>query len=158
VGKILEDTLRYLDVEPQYTEEEKQTLDVFVPDVKGLSRDNAAKNLRNENLNYRIIGEGETVKEQMPKPGSNLSAGSVVILYTEDSTSSKVTVPDVTNLTLSEVQSILTDCRLNLSAAGAAATGNISSLTVASGQTPDPGTEVDEGSIIEVEFRYLDVD
>ncbi|MBE7021648.1 MAG: PASTA domain-containing protein [Ruminococcaceae bacterium] len=158
VGKILEDTLRYLDVEPQYTEEEKQNLDVFVPDVKGLSRDNAIKNLTNENLNYRIAGNGETVKEQMPKPGSSLAAGSVVILYTEDSTSNKVTVPDVSNLSLSEVQSRLAEHRLNLIVSGAATTGNASHLTIADGQYPEAGAQVDEGSIIEVEFRYLDVD
>ncbi|MBE7010682.1 MAG: stage V sporulation protein D [Ruminococcaceae bacterium] len=158
VGKILEDTLRYMDVEPQYTEEEKQNLDVSVPNVKGLSRSNAIKNLTNEQLNYRIVGNGETIKEQMPKAGSTISGGSIVILYTEDSTSNYVTVPDVTNLSVGEVQSILAEHRLNLSIAGAAATGNAGNMTVSDSQSPDPGTEVEEGTIIEVQFRYLDVD
>ncbi len=158
VGKILEDTLRYMGVEPQYTEEEKQNLDVNVPNVKGLSRSNAIKNLSSEQLNYRIIGNGETIKEQMPKPGSSLSGGSIVILYTEDSTSNYVTVPDLSNLSLSEVQSILAQHRLNLSIGGAATTGNTTNRIVSSGQAPDPGTEVEEGSIVEVIFRYLDVD
>ncbi|MBR6729222.1 MAG: PASTA domain-containing protein, partial [Clostridia bacterium] len=156
--KIMEDTLRYLDIEPQYSEEEKQSLDVFVPDVKGLSKENAIKNLTSESLNYRIVGNGQTVKDQMPTPGSTLSANSVVIIYTEDSTTSKVAVPDVTNLSLSEVQARLSDNRLNLAIAGAAATGNTSYRTVASSQTPAPGAEVDEGTIVEVEFRFLDVD
>ncbi|MGN1059353.1 MAG: penicillin-binding transpeptidase domain-containing protein, partial [Clostridia bacterium] len=158
VAKILEDTLRYMGVEPQYTEEEKESLEVYVPDVKGLSRDNAIKNLKNEDLNYRIVGEGETVKNQTPKTGSMLSAGSVVILYTEDSTSQKVTVPDVTNLSLAEAQARLAEHRLNMAVTGAGATGNSSNLTVANSQTPPAGAEVDEGAVIEVEFRYLDVD
>lgn len=158
VAKILEDTLRYMGVESQYTEEEKETLEVYVPDVKGLSRDNAIKNLKNEDLNYRIVGDGETVKNQTPKTGSMLSAGSVVILYTEDSSSQKVTVPDVTNLSLSEARARLAENRLNMAVTGAGATGNSSNLTVANSQMPPAGTEVDEGAVIEVEFRYLDVD
>ncbi len=158
VGKILEDTLRYMGVEPQYTEEEKQTLEVFVPDVKGLSVENAAKNLKSENLNYRIVGEGATILSQMPKTGSSLPMNSVVILYTEENMTNAVTVPDVTNLSLSEAQDVLAGCRLNMNVTGAGATGNSSNLTVANSQYPLPGETVEEGAIIEVEFRYLDVD
>ncbi len=158
VGKILEDTLRYLGIEPQYTEEEKQSLEVYVPDVKGLSTENATKNLKNENLSYRIVGEGTTVLSQMPKTGSSLAAGSVVILYTEENISEVVTVPDVSDLSLSEARSILAECRLNMTVTGAGATGQSSNLTVANSQYPEAGTVVDEGTIVEVEFRYLDVD
>ena len=158
VAKILEDTLRYMGVEPQYTEEEKQSLDVYVPDVKGLSLDNAKKNLTSENLNYRIVGDGETVKSQVPKTGATLAAGSVVILYTEENATQKVTVPDVTNLSLSEVQARLAEHRLNLSISGAGSAGKSSNMTIAGGQTPEAGTEVEEGTIVDVEFRYLDVD
>ena len=158
VGKILEDTLRYLGVEPQYTEEEKQTLDVYVPDVKGLSTDNAIKNLKNEGLTYRIVGNGSTVLNQTPKTGSTLPTGSVVILYTQENATQKVTVPDVTNLSLSEAQARLAEHRLNMNVTGAGATGNSSNLTIANSQYPAPGAQVEEGSVVDVEFRYLDVD
>ncbi len=158
VGKILEDTLRYLGIEPQYTEEEKQTLDVFVPDVKGLSTENAIKNLKNESLTYRIVGSGSTVLSQTPKTGSTLPANSVVILYTDDKTVNTVTVPDVTNLSLAEAQARLAEHRLNMNVTGAGATGNSSNMTVANSQYPAPGAQVEEGSVVEVEFRYLDVD
>ena len=84
VGKIMEDTLRYLGVEQQFTEEEKESIDSFVPDVKGLNVENARKRLSAESLKYTVVGNGETVKDQMPKVGANLSANSVVILYTEE--------------------------------------------------------------------------
>ncbi|MBR7163541.1 MAG: PASTA domain-containing protein [Clostridia bacterium] len=158
VGKILEDTLRYMGVEPQYTEEEKQNLEVFVPDVKGLSKDNAIKNLKNENLTYRIIGNGSTVLSQMPKTGSTLPTGSVVILYTEENATQVSIVPDVRNLSLSEAQARLAENRLNMNITGAGATGNSSNLTVANSQYPLPGAQVEEGTVVEVEFRYLDVD
>ncbi len=158
VAKIMEDSLRYLGIEPQYTEEEKQTLDVYVPDVKGLSTQNAIKNLSNEGLSYRIAGNGATVISQTPKTGSSLPAGSVVILYTEENVSRSVTVPDVTGLSLSEAQARLSEHRLNMNVTGAGATGNSSNLTIANSQYPLAGATVEEGSIIEVEFRYLDVD
>ncbi|MBE7048208.1 MAG: PASTA domain-containing protein [Ruminococcaceae bacterium] len=158
VAKILEDTLRYMGIEPQYTEEEKENLDVLVPNVKGLSRNNAAKNLTNEDLNYKIVGNGETIKTQTPVAGSMLSAGSVVILYTEDDAFQMVTVPDVTNLSLSEAQARLSQARLNMNVTGAGATGNSSNLIVADGQSPPAGTQVQEGTVIEVTFKYLDVD
>ncbi len=158
VGKILEDTLRYMGVEPQYTEEEKEHLEVHVPDVKGLSTENAIKNLKNEGLTYRIVGNGSTVKNQTPKTGSMLALNSVVILYTEDNVSKKVIVPDVTNLSMSAAQARLAEHRLNMTVTGAGATGNSSNLTVANSQSPAAGTEIEEGSAVEVEFRYLDVD
>ncbi len=158
VAKILEDTLRYMGIEPQYTEEEKQNLDVYVPDLKGLSKNNAIKNLTSEGFNYRIVGNDETVKNQTPKAGALLPNGSVVIVYTEDNAAQKVIVPDVTNLSISQAQARLAEHRLNMSVTGAGATGNSSNLTLANSQIPPAGTEVDEGAIIEVEFRYLDVD
>ena len=157
-GKILEDTLRYMGVEPQYTEEEKQNLEVYVPDVKGLSIDNATKNLRNESLTYRIVGNGSTVLNQTPKTGSTLPSGSVVILYTEENVKQATIVPDVRNLSLPEAQNLLVEHRLNMNITGAGATGNSSNLTVANSQYPLPGAQVEEGTVVEVEFRYLDVD
>lgn len=158
VAKILEDTLRYMGLEPQYTEEEKQTLEVVVPNVRGLSKNNAIKNLTSENLRYRIAGSGETVKDQMPKAGSAIAVNSVVILYTDDNVSKKVVVPDVTNLSLSQAQARLAERGLNLAVTGAGSTGHSSNLTTANSQNPPAGSEVTEGAIIEVEFRYLSVD
>ena len=129
-----------------------------MPDVKGLSTENAIKNLKNEGLTYRIVGNGSTVKNQTPKTGSMLALNSVVILYTEDNTSKKVVVPDVTNLSMSAAQARLAEHRLNMTVTGAGATGNSSNMTVANSQSPAAGTEIDEGSAVQVEFRYLDVD
>ena len=158
VAKILEDTLRYMGIEPQYTEEENQNLDIYVPDLKGLSKNNAIKSLTSEGFNYRIVGSGETVKNQTPKAGALLPNGSVVIVYTEENASQKVIVPDVTNLSISQAQARLAEHRLNMSVTGAGATGNSSNLTLANSQIPAACSEVDEGTIVEVEFRYVDVD
>ena len=158
VGKIMEDTLRYLKVEPQYTEEEKENMDVYVPDVKGLAKDKAIKDITAENLKYTVVGNGDTVKDQMPKVGATLSANSTVILYTEDTQGQTVTVPDVSNLSLTEVQARLAEHKLNLNVTSAGATGSTSKRTIAIRQDPPEGTQVEAGSVVRVEFRFLDVD
>ncbi len=159
VGKILEDTLKYLGIEPQYTTEEKTTIDISVPDVEGLDVSIAKKKLTDMGLKYTIIGGGEKVVNQMPASNATLNAGSVVVLYTESTTTEeKVTVPDVKNKSLARVKSILSSAGLNLSIVGAGATGSDSDRTVAEKQTPEAGASVARGSIIEVEFRFLDVE
>ncbi|MBE7039469.1 MAG: stage V sporulation protein D [Ruminococcaceae bacterium] len=158
VGRILEDTLNYLNVEPQYTEQERQSLDIFVPDTKGLSQANAIKNLTSEGLKYTVVGSGETVINQMPKGGSMVPGGSVVVLYTEDVATRKVIVPDVTNMSVSQARAKLAESRLNINISGVTGGSNSSTPNISVKQSIMPGVTVEEGTIVEVEFRYLNMD
>ena len=158
VGRILEDTLKYLGVEPQYTETEKTTIDVDVPDVTELELAVAKKRLNDMGLKYTIIGGGEKVIRQMPMENATVNSGSVVVLYTEDMESELVTVPDVTGKSLARVKSTLTSSGLNLSIVGAGATGSTSESTIAEGQTPQAGEQVPQGTVVKVEFRFQDVE
>jgi len=158
VGKILEDTLKYLGIEPQYTENEITTIDVSVPDVTGLEVAVAKKKLADLSLKYTIIGGGEKVVRQTPIGNSTVNSGSVVVLYTEDTQNKMVTVPDLTGKALPRVRSILSSNGLNLSIVGAGATGSESDRTIAERQTPEAGTEVPQGTIVQVEFRFKDVE
>lgn len=158
VGRILEDTLKYLGVEPQYTENEKTTIDVDVPDVTELEIAVAKKRLNDMGLKYTIIGGGEKVVRQMPMENATVNSGSVVVLYTEDVESALVTVPDVSGKPLARVKSILTSAGLNLSIVGAGATGSTSESTIAESQTPAAGQQVPQGTVIKVEFRFQDVE
>ena len=158
VGKILEDTLNYMGVEPQYTEEEKTTIDVGVPEVSNLEIAAAKKKLSDMGLKYTIIGGGDKVIRQMPASSAIVNSGSVVVLYTEDVENNMVTVPNVTGKYLSQVKSSLSSHGLNLSIVGAGATGSASERTVAAIQTPAAGTQVPQGSVIKVEFRFKDVE
>ncbi|MBO5733359.1 MAG: PASTA domain-containing protein [Clostridia bacterium] len=158
VGKILEDTLNYLGVEPQYTEEEKTTIDVGVPEVTGMELIAAKKKLSDMGLKYTIIGGGENVVRQMPASSAIVNSGSVVVLYTDNSENRMVTVPDVTGKSLSVVKSKLSSNGLNLSIVGAGATGSSSERTVAASQMPAAGAEVPQGTVVKVEFRFKDVE
>ena len=159
VGKIMEDTLKYLGVEPQYTTEEKTQIDVSVPNVVGLDLATAKKKIADMGLKHTTVGGGDIVTAQMPSSNATVNAGSVVVLYTAGTEETKtVTVPDVTGKTLSQVRSILTAQGLNLSIVGAGATGSDSDRTIAESQKPAAGTAVARGGIVEVEFRFLDVE
>ncbi len=158
VRNIMEDTLRYLEIEPQYTAEEAALLDVYVPSVKGLGLAEAKQKITDESLKYQIVGSGETVKDQMPKMGANLPANSTVILYTEDSQETTVTVPSVINMSVSSATRELADSRLNISLAGVGSSGKNTSRTYASKQEPAAGATVPIGTVVTVEFAYQSED
>lgn len=158
VGKILEDTLKYLGVEPQYTEEEKTSIDVGVPEVGELEIAVAKRKLNEMGLKYTVIGGGEKVVRQVPASGAVVNSGSVIVLYTENVENKMVVVPDLVGKSLTRVKSMLSSSGLNLSIVGAGATGSSSERTVAASQTPSAGESVPQGTVIKVEFRFKDVE
>ena len=90
VKSILSDSLRYLDVKPQYTEEEAKLLmkdKVIVPEVRNISLREAKKVLTQSKLRYRLEEEqGEPtddslIIDQTPRADSKVDEGTIVILY-----------------------------------------------------------------------------
>ncbi|MBR6113809.1 MAG: PASTA domain-containing protein [Oscillospiraceae bacterium] len=105
VGKIMADVLPCLGVEPRYTAAESRYLDRPVPEVTGMTLTGAKKTLKDAGLNVRIVGEGDTVTDQLPGAGTAVAAGSAVILYAgtapgEDT----VTMPELTGLTYAQAR------------------------------------------------------
>ena len=108
-GKLIEDVLNYLQVERKYTEEDLKTMtkEVFVPDVRKKTVDEAVKILRDSGLEYKIEGNGNNknaiVVEQTPKPDASIPQKSVVILYTyKPEQEVAVKMPDIMKKTISE--------------------------------------------------------
>ncbi len=81
VGKMFADILPYLGVEPQYTESEYQNMDKSVPNITGLSVEQAQRALVSAGLGYRVIGSGDTVTGQLPAANAVVAANSEVIIY-----------------------------------------------------------------------------
>ena len=84
VGKIMEDSLRVMDVEPRKNQIEKEKkwndpIMVEVPDFIGMTR----KDLQTQLLNMKIdiAGEGDEVIKQAPEPGVKLKEGSTIRIY-----------------------------------------------------------------------------
>lgn len=145
---MAQDILYYMDVRPQTDGENSVPVPMeTVPNLVGLSSGEALEVLRDTGLNIRIDGQSGKILEQTPKPGSRVTTGSTVIVYLgveRVDSNEPVAVPNVVGLSLR-------DASIQLSAAGLQihATGS----GVAASQTPLPGTVVQPGSIVTVEFR-----
>jgi len=153
VGNIVNDTLRHLGVQPQYTQEEMSGGEVLMPSVKGMKIDEATKTVNESGLKYHVVGDGDTVIDQTPKAGVGLSNGAVGVLYTQEGASQKVIVPDLTDMSSVDCNIVLTNAGLNFKVSGPGK-ADTSGITKAVSQEPAPGTEVEAGSIVLVQFRY----
>lgn len=84
VGKIIDDSMRVLEVEPrkQQMEKEMTWLDtplVEVPDLKGMTREEIYQKFYN--LKLEVEGEGKVVIHQSPEPGKKVKEGSSIRIY-----------------------------------------------------------------------------
>jgi len=155
-GKIIEDTLEYLQVERRYTEKDMEEIreEVYVPDVRNKTVSEAIKTLADRDLRYRIEGDKENkeaiVVEQTPKPDASIQKKSVIVLYTyKPEEEVMVKVPDVLNMSVPDATEILRQAGLNIKVVGSG---------TAYRQSVVPGEEVTAGAVIEVEFKYLEVE
>lgn len=85
---ILEDTLRYMDLQPKLTKEEKEELNkdqVTVPDLVGEGLEEAIGILGGLSLNYEASGgtqdEDFIIQDQYPKAGEKIDKEGTVYLY-----------------------------------------------------------------------------
>ena len=151
---IFDNVLRYMNIEPQYTEEELATLENTVPNVEGMSKADAINKFSGSNLRYNIVGKGSTVVSQVPKGGSSLPDGSTVVLYTEEQGSTQVSVPHVIGMTASAANVALTNAGLNLKQVNE--NNSERGTATVNKQTPEAGTMVEKGSVVSVQFSYSD--
>lgn len=154
VGAILADTLPYLGIEPKYTAEELAELDVNMPNVTGIIAHDAQSQLRNMGLESRVIGDGANIVAQVPTEGAAVPKGSTVLLYTEGAQmEAQVAVPDVIGRPGLEANQTIVNAGLNIKLTGADIDGE---SVVAYHQSPEPGTMVDKGTVVTVEFINAD--
>ena len=152
VSSVLTEVLPYL----QIPRNDDGTLDsVTIADYRKMSVNTVKKTLENMKLQCEIVGDGDTVTEQMPRFGSTLTEGGKVILYTGESTGNTATVPDLFGYSPTAATSKLESKGLNILVAGSYST-SIDGTPVAVSQSVEPGTEVPEGTVVEVEFRYYE--
>lgn len=148
VGKMMADILPYLGVEPEYSDSELAAADRTVPEVSGMSLTEARSALTEAGLNCRVIGEGDTVTDQLPRAGAVIASGSEVLLYAGQSPSPvEETMPDLRGLSYEAAIEKLRGLGLYVTA-GNGVTDAQSELI--SGQSIAPGESVEHGTVIEV--------
>ena len=148
-GELLPDILDYLGVAKQYTDEEKATMDMTVPNVVGMTLADATAKIQANGLEVRTVGEGNTVTDQTPIGGVAIPGGSQVILYLgAEKPTDKVTVPNVAGMNREQAQTALENAGLYLKSTGL----TVGSDVKAESQSIAEGTEVERGTVVEVHF------
>jgi stage V sporulation protein D (sporulation-specific penicillin-binding protein) len=148
-AEVAEATLNYLNVDPQYTAKELADLGEETPPVTGLSLSKAREAL--SGFTIKTIGEGNTVISQMPAAGQLIPKNGVVVLYTDKtSEKKKVTVPELTNLSVSAANQKALEYGLNPKIFGNSLTMGES---VSYKQSEEAGSQVDEGTVVTIYFK-----
>ncbi|NLW55396.1 MAG: PASTA domain-containing protein [Firmicutes bacterium] len=149
---IVGETLKYLGVKPQRKgegmEQPSGESSVVVPNILRLPRAEALRILGQTNLTYRELGTGEYVIAQSPKAGVTVKPKTTILLYYDEASRyrkelSTVLVPDLTGLSLPEVEKRLTEMGLQLATNGSG---------IAMRQNPAPGSRLTIGATVTVYF------
>ena len=148
VGAMMADILPYLGVRPSLSGEEASRQDTAMPQLVGLSLEEAGQRLREAGLRYRSIGEGKTVTAQLPAALWQIARGTETILYLgEEISTEKESVPNLAGMRYNEARDTLSYYGLFLH--------TLTTLTDeqnahVSTQSIRPGTAVSHGTVIEV--------
>ena len=150
-AQVVEQTLEYMGVERQYTEDELELLDTLTPNLIGGEVQTVVEELENDGFEVRVVGEGDVVVSQMPAYNQTIPQNGIIVLYTEqDAVRETVVVPDLTQMTLTMANRYALSSGLNIRISGNALNeGELISYS----QSIEPGTEVEYGTTITVYFK-----
>ena len=150
VGKMMSEILPYLSVSPEYTEEEAKELESTTPNVTGKTLKDAKAAISDAELEYTVIGEGDTVLKQMPSANSTIPNGGTVVLYTDDSEQKKTAVvPDFNGMTISQANEAAENAGINIIISGS------KNNATAYDQSVEKDKEVERGTVVTVSFREI---
>ena len=150
VRDIFLDILPYLGVEPDYGSEDIRGVNFTVPDVIGMDETEAGELLAEKTITYRVVGTGSVVTDQLPVAGSQVPGHSQILLYMgAEKQATRVEVPDFIGCSVADVNYLASNAGLYVQAKG---TDRTDVYVLAAYQDIDPGTEVDRGTTITVEF------
>lgn len=147
VGNMFADILPYMGIEPEKAEDEEG--DVSAPMLIEQSLDEAADILEDMELDYRTIGQGDTVTGQLPVAGESIAKGSRVILYLGGAQVSPnmETVPNLAGLSYESARDLLSGLGLFISTRSPVSG---SAQQVVGSQSLAAGTRADHGCVVEV--------
>ena len=150
-SSIMSEVLPYLGIEPEYTAEELAGADTTVPNVVGMTLEDAKTRLSNAGFACTTVGDGTTVTDQTPAGGAIVPNNASIILYLgAEKPDTPCTVPNVVGKSASEANKALTNAGLIMRASGAttSSSGNVHAIT----QDVSAGTQVPAGTVVTVQF------
>ncbi len=144
--RIFIDVLNYLQIPPAEQSPLPPASLVEVPDLQGLTVDEAAEMVDLGGLLLRIVGKGQYIVNQTPKAGAMVSRQTQVVVYlgSGDSDSDQaISIPDLRGFTIREASEVLSWLGLRLEVEGSG---------IAISQQPEAGREVKSGTAVKVVF------
>ena len=148
---ILENVLQYLNIEPQYTEQELAKLEVTAKNVVGMNVQEARTTLQADGFSVKVKGDGDSVIAQIPGGGQSVPQNGAIILYTsEEAKSETLEMPDLLGLTVNQATAKALAAGINIRIAG---NSLMSSELVSYSQSVEPGEAVGYGSTVTVHFK-----
>lgn len=146
---IMSEVLPYLEVQAEYTDDEKQYVDTVAGSYIGLSVKKAQELAKSDGFTTTIKGDGKKVVAQIPYSASKIPVDGNIVLYTDkESKKQKIEVPDMVGYSVSTVNEIASSVGLNVSFSGVTSSSN----AVSTSQSISAGETVNEGTVITVEF------
>lgn len=153
---VMEDVLRYLEVEPNFSPEEikqrekNEEILISVPDVRKLTKAEAEQKLKASGLAVQFNGEGDKIVAQLPAANARVQPQTKVMLYLDKDSDEidynyNVIVPNIEGLTIREVAEVFNALGLKLHI-------KENSTGIAVSQNILGGNRVPRGTVVEVSF------
>lgn len=144
VGSIIDEVLKYMDVQTDYTVSETENNEIVIPNITGKTYAEAKQIASESGFALNISSEfsdDTIITKQVPKSGASLESGSSIMSYKDGDEVQKSEVPDVRNLTSNEAITHFRNVGLNIRVEG---TGYV--LT----QDVTPHEQIEKGSIVTI--------
>ena len=146
VGNILADVLPYLGVEESA---DSAASNVMMPNVRGISLDEATERLEEKGLKVRVVGGGDTVTDQAPAGNMKITINSTVVLYAGAGKDKEtVFVPNMVGKSYTAAKQYFEAYGLFVKTAGVAPSD--SPTIVVQRQSIEPGEQVNFGTVVEI--------
>ena len=151
IGNVLSEILPYLGIDPVFTDEELEEMELTTPSLLGTTVEKAINRLEYMGLNADVRGSGDKIISQMPASGTQIPSGGKVILYTEGAEAARtVLVPTLIGLSPAQAAKALTNAGLNVRYKGFS---DLEGTLRVYEQSVDPDTPVEEGTVVTISVR-----
>ncbi len=155
VGAVMSDILPYFGVAQSFGEEDLAGKQVIMPELKGMTVKEAQAALKKLGLTLRTSGTEGSITDQLPASGQVVPGGSQVLAYLgSQATPEKVKVPDFTGMTRQQAADAAGALGLYILVSG---NMDVSPRVVTVSQSIAPGTEVQTGTTIRLDFADPDI-
>ena len=144
VGSIIDEVLKYLDVQTDYVVSDTENNEVIIPNITGKTYSEARQIAEESGFSLNTSSEfsdDTIITKQVPKSGASLEPGAIIMAYKDGDEAQKAEVPDVRNMTSNEATSYFRNAGLNVRVEG---TGYV--LT----QDVTPYEQIEKGSIVTI--------